>query len=61
MANDPNHAQIYDNITGREFVCEGVLRARHDEVERLSKMGVWKIVPKSQCKEVTGREPIRGR
>ena len=51
MANDPNHAQTYDNVTGRELVYEEVLKAKHDEIDGLNKMGVLKFVPKSQRRE----------
>ena len=52
---------IYDDLTGQILQYEHVLRARLDEVEALKKMGVWKMVPLTQCWERTGREPIRGR
>ncbi len=61
MDNDPNRAQICDNVTGRELVYGEVLKARHDEVEGFNKMGIWKIVPTSQRREMAGKEPIRGR
>ena len=52
---------VYDDITQRPLKYERVLEARMDEIRALQDMGVWEVVPLSQCISKTGKRRIRGR
>ena len=52
---------FYDNLTGKALKYENVIEARWDEIKALQEMGVWKVVPLSECVSRTQRRPIRGR
>ena len=54
-------SKIYDELTGHELDKEEVQKARMNEIDGLTNMGVWEIAPRSQCTARTGRGPIRGR
>ena len=52
---------MYDELTGHELDKEEVLKARMNEIDGLSNMGVWDFAPRAQCTVRTGRGPTRGR
>ena len=49
----------WDDVKDRELDPKEVLRARREEIEYIHKMGLYKKVPKSLCKRVTGKAPIQ--
>ena len=53
--------EVYDEMTGKPLNYEKVWEARSNELEALGKMGVWRIVPVSECLKATGKKPIKGR
>ena len=52
---------VYDDLTGKVLEYAEVIKARLNEIEALKKMGVWEVVPLSQCISRTSRRPIKGR
>ena len=52
---------FYDELTGRILKYEKVIAARMDEIKALNDMGVWEVVPLSECSRRTQKKPIRGR
>ena len=53
--------KVYDDLTGHELDRSEVRKARLNEIEVLTSVGVWDVASREQCIARTGREPIRGR
>lgn len=49
------------STAGRLLERAYVIEARMNGIDALKKMGVWKMVPMSQCIGKTGRRPIKAR
>ena len=58
---DPEIWEAWDDVTGKELKPSLVQAARGEEMEYVSSMGVYKVVPIARCWELTGKPPIRSR
>ena len=53
--------KYWDASTGEELPASLVEAARHEEVSFMQSVPVWKVVPLSQCRQRTGKGPIKGK
>ena len=50
--------RLWDNMSGKQLRTGEVRKARQEEMEDVYKHGVYVKVPISECRKVTGKEPI---
>ena len=49
---------FWDDMSGKVLDSGRTRKARQDDIERINKMGVWKMVPITKCWERTGKGPV---
>ena len=51
--------KYWDDISGKELRPDLIRAAREEELKVVDKMGVWELLPISECIEVTGKKPVK--